>query len=220
MKINNRLKKLSSYIEDNSSFIDVGCDHALLGIYAVKTKNNIKVIASDIAEGPLKQARINIDKYNLSNDIKIKLGDGISTIEDYIDTIVISGMGGLNIVNILEEGKDRLNNIKRIVLSPNNFYKEVREKTKELGYKIVCEEMVLDKGKYYPIIVLEKGSITYSENELLFGHNVVNNDVLDSYYDYLIDTYMKILKKLPEDSDNKKEEIEKQMNYLLELKRR
>ena len=212
MKINNRLKRLSSYIEDNSHFIDVGCDHALLGIYLVKTKNNIKVIASDIAEGPLKQAKLNIDKYDLNDSIKIKLGSGISTIEDDIDTIVISGMGGLNIVDILESDRDKLSNIKRIILSPNNFHKEVRNEISKLGFKILCEEIVFEKGKYYPIIVFVPGNIELDQNDLLFGYNVLNNNDLISYYNYIIDLYEKRLRTVP-DSD-KKENMMKNILYL------
>ncbi len=212
MKINNRLKRLSSYIEDNSHFIDVGCDHALLGIYTVKTKNNVKVIASDIAEGPLKQAKINIDKYNLSNDIKIKLGNGISTIEVDIDTIVISGMGGLNIIEILLSDKDKLSNIKKIILSPNNFHKEVREEIIKLGFKILCEEVVLDKGKYYPIIIFIPGSESYNKNELSFGVRVLHNNDLISYYNYLIDLYQKRLELIPDEES--KEELKNNIIYL------
>ena len=220
MKINNRLKRLSSYIEDNSSLIDVGCDHALLGIYLVENKKNIKVIASDINEGPLKKAKDNIDKYDLNDSIKVKKGDGLSTIEDNIDTIVISGMGGLNIVDILKKDKDKLGNIKRMVLSPNNFHKEVRETTLELGYKIICEEIVSDKNKYYPIIVLEKGNTKYKEEELLFGYNVLNNDDLNCYYNYLIDTYNQILDSIPLDRKNKRKKIKLYLDYLYKIRQK
>ena len=215
MRINNRLKRLSSYIEDNSHFIDVGCDHALLGIYTVKNKKNVKVIASDIAEGPLKQAKINkinIDKFDLNNDIKIKLGSGISTIEVDIDTIVISGMGGLNIIEILVSDKDKLSNINRIILSPNNFHKEVREEITKLGFKILCEEIVNDKGKYYPIIVFTPGSESYNKNELSFGVSVLHNNDLISYYNYLIDLYQKRLELIRD--EDKKEELKKNILYL------
>ena len=38
MRINERLNRVASYVDDNSYIIDVGCDHALLDIYLVKTK--------------------------------------------------------------------------------------------------------------------------------------------------------------------------------------
>ena len=70
MKINNRLKKIGDLVDANSFCLDVGCDHALLDIYVVKNKKNIKAIASDINEKPLKIAKENIKKYDAKN-IKI-----------------------------------------------------------------------------------------------------------------------------------------------------
>ena len=63
MKISKRLIEISNLIEDNSNIIDVGCDHALLDIYLFKNKKNVKIIASDIKEGPLEQAKRNISKF-------------------------------------------------------------------------------------------------------------------------------------------------------------
>ena len=57
MKINNRLKMIGDLVQANSFCLDVGCDHALLDIYLVHRNKNIKAVASDIAEGPLEQAK-------------------------------------------------------------------------------------------------------------------------------------------------------------------
>ena len=67
MKINARLKKIGDLVEANSFCLDIGCDHALLDIYLVNQNKNIKAIASDIAEGPLEQAKNNI-KISKNND--------------------------------------------------------------------------------------------------------------------------------------------------------
>ena len=62
IKLNKRLETVASFVDDNSNVIDVGCDHALLTIYLVQTKKNIKALASDINEGPLEGAKKNISK--------------------------------------------------------------------------------------------------------------------------------------------------------------
>ena len=67
MNINKRLKHIAAYVDSNDSVIDVGCDHAFLCIFLAKKYTNIKLIASDINEGPLKQAKKNIDSYNINN---------------------------------------------------------------------------------------------------------------------------------------------------------
>ena len=100
VKINKRLETVASFIEENSKIIDVGCDHALLDIYVVNKYKNVTAIASDNKEGPLEGAKENVKKYHLEEKIKLKLGNGIETIEEDVDTIIISGMGGLNMIGI------------------------------------------------------------------------------------------------------------------------
>ena len=102
MKINNRLKQIGDLVEANSFCLDVGCDHALLDIYLVKKNKNIKAIASDVKEGPLKNALENIKKEKLEDKIELRLGNGLDTYSDDINTVIISGMGGRNIIGILK----------------------------------------------------------------------------------------------------------------------
>ena len=77
MNISKRLKVIGDLVPDNSFILDIGCDHALLDIYVVTKNKNVKAIASDINEGPLKQAKINIKKYNLEDKIEITKADGL-----------------------------------------------------------------------------------------------------------------------------------------------
>ena len=94
MKISDRLKELSTFVDENDNLIDIGCDHALLDIYLCDEYKNLKVIASDIHEGALKSAEKNIDKFKMNNRIDLRLGDGLTIVNaDEIDTILIAGMG-------------------------------------------------------------------------------------------------------------------------------
>ena len=196
MKINKRLLAISNYVNDNSNVIDVGCDHALLAIYLVKNKKNIFCIASDINEGPLNQARKNIEKYDVQEKIKINLGNGIEPIEEEIDTIIISGMGGTTITNILND-KNKLVNVKRIILSPNNEIYKVRKNMNKLGYKIICEEVISDRDKFYPIIVFEKVTERLNNQKFLYGSLVKNNADYKKYIGYLKEKLQLKLKSIP-----------------------
>ena len=100
MKINDRLKKIGDLVDANSFCLDIGCDHAFLDIYLVKKNKNIKAIASDIAEGPVKQAKDNIKREGLEKSIEVRLGNGLDTYTDEVDTIIIAGMGGRNMIGI------------------------------------------------------------------------------------------------------------------------
>lgn len=173
MKISKRLIEISNLIEDNTNIIDVGCDHALLDIYLFKNKKNVKIIASDIKEGPLNQAKKNISKFKYP--IKVKLGSGLAPIEEDIDTVVISGMGGDTMIDILQKGKDKLKNVKKMILSPQSEWKRIRECMVSLGFYIEDEKLIVDSNKYYLIIKVVKGIKKYSDKELEYGPILLEN---------------------------------------------
>ena len=213
MKINKRLLAITNYVSDNSNVIDVGCDHALLSIYLVQNKKNVLCIASDINEGPLKQAKKNIEKYNLQEKIKVKLGNGIDPIEKEIDTVIISGMGGNTITSILNN-KDKLVDVNKIILSPNNDFYTVRKTLNKLGYKIICEEMIKDRGKFYPIIVLVKGFEKLKKVQLLYGSCVKKSEDYQNYLFFLKEKMAYKLNSIPRKYIFKRFSIKREIRLL------
>lgn len=191
--LNKRLEAVASFVLNNSSCLDVGCDHGLLDIYLYKNKKNIKIVASDINEKPLEMARENFKKYKV--DIPLRLGDGLDIIDYDTDTVIISGMGGLSICNILK--KDKLTNVKYLVLSPNRDFYEVRKKVVSLGYLIGKEKFVKENGKYYLVLYCIKGMSKYSNTDLKYGVNVIKDNDYYSYLGYLLVKYNNQLDKVP-----------------------
>lgn len=169
MKINDRLKKIGDLVDANSFCLDIGCDHAFLDIYLVKKNKNIKAIASDIAEGPVKQAKDNIKREGLEKSIEVRLGNGLDTYTDEVDTIIISGMGGRNMIGIFKNNIKVLKNIDTIILSPNNYQIDVKKFLVKNGFYIDDEELVKDKKFIYQIIKFKKGKRHYSKKEYFFG---------------------------------------------------
>lgn len=184
MKINNRLKLVGDYVDKGSIPLDIGCDHAKLSIYLLKERNFPFVYASDNKIGPLNQARENVNYYNLAYKIELIKADGLNSLNDKIDTITVTGMGGLTINKMFLENKNKLTNIKTIILSPNNFIKEVRETINKLGYYLKDEELVEESNKLYHILVFSKGNKTYSDKELYLGPILMtkNKEIIKKYY--------------------------------------
>ena len=184
MKINNRLKLVGDYVDKGSIPLDIGCDHAKLSIYLLKEKNFPFVYASDNKIGPLNQARENVNYYNLADKIELIKADGLNSLNDKIDTITITGMGGLTINKMFLENKNKLTNIKTIILSPNNFITEVRETINKLGYYLKDEELVEESNKLYHILVFSKGNKIYSDKELYLGPILMtkNKEIIKKYY--------------------------------------
>ena len=168
--LSNRLKEIASFIPDNVKIVDIGCDHALLDIYLYKNRKNIKIIASDINENALEQAKKNIKKYKLDKSIETRLSNGLDNINsDEIDTIVISGMGSHTIVGILRMNQKKLINVGNIIIQSNNHIDFLRERILELNYYIDSEKLVKDNNIIYTIISFKKGKKKYNKKEIYFG---------------------------------------------------
>ena len=106
MRLSKRLKAITEFVDKEDRIIDIGCDHALLDIYIKENIKNRKIIASDIHEGAIKQAKKNIEKYSMERKISLRLGDGLDVIkEGEVDTIIIAGMGYNNIEKILSNSE-------------------------------------------------------------------------------------------------------------------
>ncbi len=168
IKLSSRLKAISDFVCDDSSIVDVGCDHAYLSIFLYQHKKNINIIASDVNINALSNAKKNIKLYNLNSKIKVILSDGLEKINLFeIDTIIISGMGGKTIINILANAN--LKNIKQIIIQANTDIILVRKAIINMGFYIDDENLIMDSNKYYTIINFRKGKIKYTAKELYFG---------------------------------------------------
>lgn len=169
MRINDRLKQVGDLVDANSFCLDIGCDHAFLDIYLVKKNKNIKAIASDVAVGPLQQAKENIKREGLEDKIEIRLGNGLDTYTEEIDTVIISGMGGRNMIGIFKNNLNILKKIDTIILSPNNYQVDVKKFLTKNGFYIDDEELVKDKKFIYQVIKFKRGKRHYSRREYFFG---------------------------------------------------
>ncbi|QVK20264.1 SAM-dependent methyltransferase [Mycoplasmatota bacterium] len=202
MKISKRLKKCADYVLPNSIVADVGTDHALLPIYLIENNIASKVIASDVCKGPLKMALKNVKQNNLEDKIEIILSDGIEHLNNVVDTLIISGMGGKLIATILTH--ENINKFKRLILQPNVASNILRIHLQEIGFKIIYEEMIYEKESYYEILVCEKGEMNLSEREIFFGPIIINNKTKNfiNHYQNELNKYENIIKNVPFDDEN------------------
>ena len=96
-----------------------------------------KAVAGEVAKGPYESAVKNVRREGFSEAITVRLADGLFAIEagDAVDTVTIAGMGGPLIATILESGKDRLSQVKRIITQPNIYSRSIREWAVSNGWK-------------------------------------------------------------------------------------
>lgn len=150
MQLSKRLQAVADLVSPGSRVADVGCDHAYISIYLAENKISSSIIAMDINKGPLERARANIEKFGYSHLISTRLSDGLSKLSPgEADSIVIAGMGGPLMVEILSRGKEIIMAAKELILQPQSEIYKVREFLQESEFIIIEENMVIDEGKYY-----------------------------------------------------------------------
>ena len=154
VKLSDRLQKIADFIEQGESVADIGTDHGFLPIALWERGKSPRVILSDINSGPLEKARANIERYFPEQDFDLRIGSGIKTIRPAeVDTVVIAGMGGLLISEILGEDLLKTRSIKKFILQPRNAQDKLRRWLTESGFSIIDEALVKE-GKYYCELIL------------------------------------------------------------------
>ena len=201
IKLSKRLETISSLVPSDSKVIDIGCDHGLLDIYLYQKKISTKIIASDVNENALNNAKKNIEKNNLSKYIETRLGNGLEILNDNdeIDTIIISGMGAHTAVGILKNNKDKLKKISTIVIQSNTKVDFLRKEIIKLNFLIDDEILVEDNKKVYTIIRFIKGNKKYNNQEIFFGPVLIkkNSKIFQKHNEKEIQKLYLLLKLLP-----------------------
>lgn len=175
MELSNRMKAVADLVPCGHTAADVGCDHGFVSIYLAQQDICPYVFAGDVRKGPLERAEEHIRESRLTDRIGAVLSDGLKQIPvagactdeeernggrrkgtpcaDGADGFIAAGMGGKLIVQILTDVPQKTAALKWCVLSPQSEIWLVRGKLAELGFLILRENMVLEDGKFYPMML-------------------------------------------------------------------
>lgn len=164
-KISERLQQVAALITKGNVVADIGTDHAYLPIHIVKSGISNKVIAMDVRKGPLEKAQQNVRCYGVSDNISIRLSDGLAELSPMeAGTITICGMGGRLIQSILENDKDKYDSHTQLILSPQSELREFRQYLYSFGYSVQKEVMLKEDGQFYFIFCCYKdGQIGFED---------------------------------------------------------
>ena len=178
--LNPRLFKIASLLKPCRCLADIGTDHGYIPIYALSKGLCEKAIASDINSGPLARAKEHAEQMGLEDKIDLRLGGGLSTLEEgEADTIVIAGMGGLLIAEILENSPEIVKGAITLILQPMTAQAELREYLSRGGYTLEKEFLVAEEEKLYNIFMIKVGGEThYTPKELLLGKDIEADEEL------------------------------------------
>lgn len=223
MELSLRMEQVMTMTEACTVAADVGCDHGYVAMELVRRGIAKHVIAMDVRSGPLSRAWAHIEREQLTAQVQCRLSDGLEKLEpEEVEEIIIAGMGGPLIVQILENGCEKFSRVHTMVLQPQSEISEVRRYLHKNGWKIAKEAMVIEEGKYYTVLQVKVGEEQYeSPVEYRYGTCLLR-EKSEVLYDYLKQEerqYRHICDRLQKENTQKAKERLQELKQLLEQNR-
>lgn len=147
-----RLRTAAELVRSSRKTVDVGTDHGYLPAFLVMNGVTDRVTAADIGKGPLENAEKTIKKYSLEGKIDTCLSDGLEKISPDTEEIIICGMGGTLIAEILSKAEWIKHGEIHLILQPMTHSYDVRKFLCENGFYIDTEKFCTDTGRDYVVI--------------------------------------------------------------------
>lgn len=218
MKLTDRLLKIASLVSDGKKIADIGTDHGYIPVYLLKEGKVPFAVLADVNKGPLDNAHKEVIQNNLLDKVDLRLGSGIEILEiGEVEEVIIAGMGGILISELLEAKKEVAHNVEKLILQPMQAQEELRYYLLNNGYEILKEVLVREDFRIYEIIVAKyTGKNTIIEDEIYYEVGIKLLENKDSLFnDFIkkkIKTYSSIVNKLEgkngEAIDKKRKESE------------
>lgn len=194
-----RLDACLSEISESRCMADVGCDHGKLSVAAILSGRTKRSIATDISSPSLKKAKMLAEA--TGTDVDCRLSNGLTAVkENEVDTVVIAGMGGNTIVQILEDAPFKY---KKYVLVPHKHAITLRKYMRDAGMRKLKDYTVKEGKHWYSVIVAD-----YS------GWNDVDNcyigakeETSPEYVSWRLSLVNKLLKLSSDDDLRREKEI-------------
>ncbi|MHC1693862.1 MAG: class I SAM-dependent methyltransferase [Eubacteriales bacterium] len=180
MSLSGRLDAIYDLLRPGASIVDIGTDHALLPIHAALNGRFGKITATDKSPAPLSRARQAAERSGVLSRLSLRLCDGLQDIEDNeADDIVIAGMGGELIRDILTAAPHFYLPDKRFILQPMSRDWVLREYLSNAGFPILREVLVKENGRLFVIIHCRWDGLLYplTRREMLCGRYILDNPV-------------------------------------------
>ena len=182
LELTPRLRQIAAWVPQNAHLADVGTDHAYLPVWLTLQGRVASAIASDLRRGPLDRARQTGRRYGVEERITYRLGNGLAAVQpEECDTIVIAGMGGENIAQILARAPWTADGGHTLLLQPQSRAEVLRAFLMENGYCIRRESLVQDRGFLYPVIEAGAGEMTLTLGQQWAGADLLYDPLGDRY---------------------------------------
>ncbi len=198
MVLSPRLQAIAHLVQPCRCAADIGTDHAYLPVWLCLENKCDTAIAADVNQGPLDRARETVERFDLAHRVSLRLGSGAEPLSPgEADTIVIAGMGGLLIGELLKASPEVFKQAKQILLQPMSSIPELREELYQLGYSIQKEILVREEEKLYHVlsVLQEPEPDSFSPVDFLLGKCLLDTRP-EHFEDYLAAQKLRLTRKL------------------------
>ncbi len=178
-KLTDRLQLIYDEINYGETVADIGTDHGYLPLALIKSRKSPHVIMSDISADSLAKCRENCEAFLAYSKKKescdLRLGSGLEVLSpSEVDTVVIAGMGGMLIIEILSKNLSLSHSFKKFIIQPRRHIGRLRYWLLENNFRIINESLVRESRFIWPVLTVESG------NRALMA----NSDPADIEYEY------------------------------------
>lgn len=150
LKLTERLQLVADFLDPCECFADIGTDHAYLPVWMLQNGKARYAIAADINPNPLKNARNTLAQYGFAEQIELRLSDGLQNISPWeVGAIVVAGMGGNQIADMISDTPWLKNAEIQLVLQPMTHFEDVRRALRENGFTVLREETAAEGERVY-----------------------------------------------------------------------
>ena len=202
MNLSNRLKKIIDLLDTPIRVCDIGTDHAYIPIYLARFSQCSVIIASDSNQAPYEAALQNVEVAGVTEAVEVRLGSGLSVLTlGEVDAVIIAGMGGETIKDILAANYEVAQSLEQLVLQPMAGAASLRKWLVANEFKIADESLVKNNKQQnlYQILSVVPGSMAVEDQFCLeLGPKLIakRDKLLDEYFLYLEQNWQKIIDEI------------------------
>ncbi len=215
MGLSLRMQRVADMVEPCERVADIGCDHGYVSIYLVEQGIADHVLAMDVRKGPLSRAEANIRQKQLQTRIECRLSDGLERLQPgEADTILLAGMGGPLMIDILTKGSNKRLGTETLIVQPQSDIPEVRRYLHRIGYEITAEDMLQEDGKYYTVMKAKpSASDTATDADTDTDTDKLWSEAEEQYGKLLLEKQSPVLKQYLEREERQLTQLQEQLNH-------
>lgn len=188
LELSPRLKTVAQLVRPGARLVDVGTDHAYLPAALLLEGRIEGAVAADLRRGPLDRARQTAREYGCTERMEFRLCDGLSAIApEEVDTVVIAGMGGETIAQILAAAPWTREEGVRLILQPMSGQHQLRAWLQGAGYCILEERLAKEGETLYVVLLVQGGEMGRQTPAQLWAGAQSRDPLRGEWLDHLLE---------------------------------